>query len=286
MQGFSQSILYPYVTALKAHLSLMAGETTAAVQWATSCQFPADALLPDNFVLRKLEYLTLVRVLIAQEKPREASDHLEKLKVTAETAGLDGSLVEILALEALARQLRADKNGAQAALKESLQRAAPGGYTATFVDLGEWMRLMIADFGLKSIDLGLLIEEEHQPAHADKTTDLLIYAKHLLAAFPSSETTIQSATPAVRGSILNRQSPHTNQKLEFINQKSSIPEPLSERELEVLRLVAAGKSNQQIAAELVLATGTVKKHLNNIFGKLSVQNRTQCAARARELNLL
>jgi LuxR family maltose regulon positive regulatory protein len=63
-------------------------------------------------------------------------------------------------------------------------------------------------------------------------------------------------------------------------------EPLSGRELEVLRLVAEGKSNQQIANALVIATGTVKKHLNNIFGKLGVQSRTHCVARARELRLL
>jgi len=63
-------------------------------------------------------------------------------------------------------------------------------------------------------------------------------------------------------------------------------EPLSGRELEVLRLVAAGRSNQQIAEELFLATGTVKKHLNNIFGKMNAQNRTECVARARELQLL
>jgi len=62
--------------------------------------------------------------------------------------------------------------------------------------------------------------------------------------------------------------------------------PLSERELEVLKLVALGKSNKQIADELVLATGTVKRHLNNIFGKLNVQNRTECVARVKELNLL
>ena len=68
--------------------------------------------------------------------------------------------------------------------------------------------------------------------------------------------------------------------------QESLIEVLSERELEVLRLVALGKSNQQIADELALATGTVKKHLNNIFGKLNAQNRTECVARARELNLL
>ncbi len=63
-------------------------------------------------------------------------------------------------------------------------------------------------------------------------------------------------------------------------------EPLSERELEVLRRVAAGYSNNQIAQELVLAVSTVKKHVNNIYGKLVVSSRTQAVARARELGLL
>jgi len=63
-------------------------------------------------------------------------------------------------------------------------------------------------------------------------------------------------------------------------------EPLTERELEVLRLVAAGTSNRAIAAHLVVTLGTVKKHLNNIFGKLDVQSRTQALVRARELHLL
>jgi LuxR family maltose regulon positive regulatory protein len=63
-------------------------------------------------------------------------------------------------------------------------------------------------------------------------------------------------------------------------------EPLSQRELEILALVAAGWSNRQIAEELYLAVGTVKKHLNNIFGKLQVERRTQAVARAKELGLL
>jgi len=63
-------------------------------------------------------------------------------------------------------------------------------------------------------------------------------------------------------------------------------EPLSERELQVLRLVAAGKSNPEIAAELVLAVGTVKAHTSSIYGKLGVRSRTQAVARARELKLI
>ena len=63
-------------------------------------------------------------------------------------------------------------------------------------------------------------------------------------------------------------------------------EALSERELEILRLVAAGLSNRQIAAELVLALGTVKKHISNIYGKLQVGRRTEAVVRARQLDLL
>ena len=65
-----------------------------------------------------------------------------------------------------------------------------------------------------------------------------------------------------------------------------LEEPLSEREREVLRLIAAGLSNRDIAQDLVLATGTVKKHTNNIFTKLGVRSRTQAVAQARELGLL
>jgi LuxR family transcriptional regulator, maltose regulon positive regulatory protein len=71
-----------------------------------------------------------------------------------------------------------------------------------------------------------------------------------------------------------------------INSEQTLIEPLSERELEILQLVASGKSNQQIAEQLFLAVGTVKRHLSNIFGKLNVQSRTECLARLRELDLL
>jgi LuxR family maltose regulon positive regulatory protein len=66
----------------------------------------------------------------------------------------------------------------------------------------------------------------------------------------------------------------------------SLVEPLSERELEVLRLIAAGLSNQEIADRLVIAQGTVKRHINNIYGKLQVGSRTQAVAAARDLHIL
>jgi LuxR family maltose regulon positive regulatory protein len=65
-----------------------------------------------------------------------------------------------------------------------------------------------------------------------------------------------------------------------------LPEPLSERELEVLQLIAAGKSNSRIAQELFVTAGTVKTHIRNIYRKLDAHSRTQALVRARELNLL
>jgi LuxR family maltose regulon positive regulatory protein len=68
--------------------------------------------------------------------------------------------------------------------------------------------------------------------------------------------------------------------------ETGLVEPLSEREMEVLRLLAAGLSNQAIAAELVITPGTAKWHVNNIYAKLGVHSRIQAVGRARALGLL
>jgi LuxR family transcriptional regulator, maltose regulon positive regulatory protein len=68
--------------------------------------------------------------------------------------------------------------------------------------------------------------------------------------------------------------------------EKALPEPLSSREQEVLRLISAGLTNREIAEALVVSPETVKKHTASIYGKLGVHNRTQATARARELGLL
>jgi LuxR family maltose regulon positive regulatory protein len=91
----------------------------------------------------------------------------------------------------------------------------------------------------------------------------------LLVAFEQGRRTVPDSEPSV-----------------LVSSPSPLIGPLSGRELEILQLMASGLSNQEIAEQLVLALGTVKAHLHNIYGKLGVQSRTQAVARARELKLL
>jgi LuxR family maltose regulon positive regulatory protein len=100
-----------------------------------------------------------------------------------------------------------------------------------------------------------------------RVTSFPAYVARLLAAFQGPEVESAGAPGAVA-------------------QPSALFEPLSQRELEILRLLAEGLSNRQIAARLVLAVGTVKAHVHTIYGKLGVQGRVQAIARARELNLV
>ncbi len=95
------------------------------------------------------------------------------------------------------------------------------------------------------------------------------YASTLLAAFTASQADVPKAG--------HDRTDHAR--------PGSLVEPLTERELEVLQLVAAGLSNHAIAQRLVVAVSTVKKHLNNLYAKLGVQSRTQAIVRARELHL-
>ena len=161
---------------------------------------------------------------------------------------MSSSVIEVLALEALALRGRGDNAAAFRALERALVLAEPAGYIRMFVDEGESAQSLISDFRLEIV----------KRTRDDSSQRLCAYCDKLLAAFPAP-------TRAARPSIV---------------------EPLSDREIEVLRLIAIGASNQEIAEKLVVAVNTVKRHVSHIFDKLQVTNRTQAVAKARDLQLI
>jgi LuxR family maltose regulon positive regulatory protein len=172
-----------------------------------------------------------------------------------------GSVIEILVAQALAHQAQGSTSQAFASLERALTLAKPEGYVRIFVDEGEPIRLLILDFKL------WIEKQSRRPDHG-----LLSYTDKLLSAFERPTATLQSTT--------------TNLKSAIDNPKSELIEPLSQRELEVLRLIAQGLSNAEISQRLFLALSTIKGHNLRIFAKLQVQSRTEAVARARELGLL
>ena len=134
------------------------------------------------------------------------------------------------------------------ALERALTMAEPEGYIRTFVDEGAPMAALLRRVESQGV----------APAYVSKLLDALD------AEAPMRRDSTGPASPKAE----------------------PLEELLSGREREVLRLIAAGLSNRDIAQELVLATGTVKKHINNIFTKLNVRSRTQAVSQAGEFNLL
>jgi LuxR family maltose regulon positive regulatory protein len=245
--------LYAAAEAMQeARLRLSQRQLEPAARWAESCGLSLDdTTCPYG---QETGYLTLARLAIAQGRAAAVPDLLHRLQQAAEADRRTGSLIVILILGALARQAQGDASGALAALEAALMLAEPEGYIRTFVDEGA--------------PLAALLREAFQRRIAPA------YTAKLIAAFEDTSPPHDAeaeATPAL---------PPPSAAA------SLLVEPLSERELEVLRLVADGHTNREIGEMLFVATGTVKKHLNNIFGKLSAGNRTQAIARAREIGLL
>ena len=237
------------VAAHQAQLWLAQGDLDAALRWLEERGLTLSVALAeleerlgDDFFRsrrrRTIEYVTLVRVLLAQGRPDEALAVLDLLLAIAERWGLNERVIRFQILRALA--FRAQGNVAQAmtALQRALTLAEPGGYVRIFLDEGETVARLL----YRAVERGIAPE----------------YAGQLLAAFPAPEA-----------------KPH-----------AEMVEPLSERELDVLRLIAEGLSNQEIARRLHLSLSTVKWHTGNIYGKLGVKNRTQAVAKARSLGIL
>jgi LuxR family maltose regulon positive regulatory protein len=199
---------------------------------------------------RVMNQLTSARLLHARCRHREALRLLEELREAAEEARRTGYLIEILTLKALALWATNEKERAVSTLTQALALAEPEGYVRAFVDEGpETGALLSATLEYR--------QRRRLDAAGRVSTQ---YIAKLLAVLAQ-----QAAAPGADHRLYER---------------------LSERELEVLALISAGKSNKEIARELFLSMSTIKTHINRLYRKLGTRSRTQAVARAREMNLL
>jgi LuxR family maltose regulon positive regulatory protein len=237
------------VPALRARVWVAQGQLGEALDWAREQGLSVDDHLS---YLREFEHITLVRVLLAQS----SSDHADRSMREA-----NGLLERLLhAAEA------GDRAGAviEILLLQALAHQMRGDIPAALVPLERALTLAEPEGYVRTfVDEGLPMRDLLR--HAVAAGVGAAYARRLLAAFEEPGDAVSAAG---RGTV------------------AGLAEPLTAREVEILRLVAAGMQNQAIADHLVISLATVKRHIANTYGKLGAGHRTEAVARARDLRLL
>ncbi len=198
--------------------------------------------------LYQLEYLTLAHILIAQNRLDEADHLLQRLIETAKAGDHVYMMIEMRLCRLTIFLLKAETASAMAELQSALALAEPGGLTMIFVSKGKPVADLLEE-------LVAVKKRNHDLRQAGFS---LSYAKKILTAF-------KTATPP---------------KIE------GLMDPISEREMEVLQLIAAGLSNREIANKLFISLNTVKTHTKSINSKLDVNSRIKAVTRAKELGLI
>ena len=192
-------------------------------------------------------FLTLARLHLAKTQPDRALEIIEPMLEVFNEKGHIRRVIEILGLKALALQQQENISSALDALNQALTLAKPEGYRRTFLDEGEPMAQ-------------LLYAAAAEGMHPT-------YTGSLLAAY-------------------SEEAPITDPSAQVLDASEKLIEPLSPREIEVLTLIAEGKSNQEIGQQLHISLSTVKGHSSQIYAKLNVNNRVQAVKKARSLGLL
>ena len=240
------------IPAEQARLLLALGRLDQAALWTEERGLRDE---DDPSYPWELEYLVLARVLLARSDPGPALGLLERLEALAESQGRRESLIQIRALRSLALKGVGDHRGALSSLTQALSLARPEGYLRVFADEGPAMAAL-----LRSL---LYARQRGRVKGASRAAQEFLV--RVVRAFGPGRGQ-EEAAPNVAG--------------------TGLIDPLTDREVEVLRLVAAGRKNREIAGELVVTLDTVKKHVSHIFEKLGAANRTEAVARAREVGLL
>jgi LuxR family maltose regulon positive regulatory protein len=236
------------LSAWQVRIWLEQGELKLASQWAEEHQL--DAYVEPVFQ-DEITHAVFARILIAQRRLDEAHNLLQRLLEAARSGGRTSRVIELLILQSLATQSAGDIPGALSTLEQALLLGQTEGFIRTFVNEGPPLARLLYD------TLSSEIRPDLKPE----------YVRRLLAAFPTPEPP-QAETSQI-----------PDPDLAWVD-------PLSERELEVLQLIAQGLKNHEISDRLYLSQNTVKVHNRNIFSKLGVNSRTQAVARARVLGLL
>jgi LuxR family maltose regulon positive regulatory protein len=190
--------------------------------------------------------ISQARVHLAQGDTSTALAVLEPLRRQAEAKGWEDERLKVMVVQAVALRAHGEKDKAMQMIGDALALAEPGGFIRLFVDEGAPMAHLLSEAAAQGI--------------------MPDYTSKLLAVF-DAET-------------------QRSEDRSYLAKAQPLIEPLSQRELEVLQLIAQGLSNREIGERLFLALSSVKGHNLNIFGKLQVQRRTEAVARARELGLL
>lgn len=239
--------------AWKARVWIKQGDLELALAWVRERRLSIDE---EPGYLREFEQITFARVLLSQSQGepadsalQDAMGFLERLLKAAEAGGRMGSVIEILILQAIARQMQGDSPAALSALERALKLAEPEGYVRIFADEGTVMAALLRKAAASKI----------MPDYAGK----------LLAAFETERKGSREETPLAATPV-----------------STSLSEPLSQRELEILRLFKTELSGPEIAQELVIALSTVRTHTKSIYGKLNVNSRRAAVNRAIELGLM
>jgi LuxR family maltose regulon positive regulatory protein len=259
--------------AVAVRLALQRGDLVAAEQWWKKGGFP-DLNTPialEDYPYHVYEYLLLTQAKFLLVKCQEsgkagdlqrAAELLVTLLLEAERFQRVTSQIQILVLQAIVQSAQGDE-GAVETLLRALALGEPEGYRRVYLDEGWQLADLLRQCRTMQQESG-----GHFPS--------LAFIDSLLEAIPRAEARQEFDQRTAE----HRPAP-TTARLE-----DGLPISLSAREMEVLALIAEGKSNQEISAELYLALNTVKRHVYNIFAKLEVKKRTQAVAKARQLGLI
>lgn len=261
------------VTAMIARILAAQGRLEEALAWThTQKLTTAD----DLRYLREFEHITLVRILLACYRREQADCFVQtaepllqsaaallgRLLKAAETGGRARSVIEIRILQALIQYEQGETQAALMPLQQALALAEAEGFVRIFVDEGLPMEHMLR-------------EASSLKVHQD-------YTRKLLAAFSSDpHQEGGNEIPGSTASSLSKPAPRETHPV-----KTALVEPLSQRELEVLRLFQTELSGPEIAQELTVALSTVRTHTKSIYSKLNVNNRRAAVRRAIELKLI